>query len=562
LLIDDSAGDNDGIFDPGETVNLKLVVENSGGSDIDNLSVLADLITDNSNFNLLENEVVDCLFKANYTDTVEFSAFVHEEEKPGNTVDIKFLINDNDYNYFNDSINWEVAIGKMEEYRINDTSSVVVASKVLFYDDGGSQNNYGNSQDQTITFYPENPRGILKVVFESFDVELNSSGGCWDYLSIFNGDSTNEEDLVDQFCNQSKPTEYLASNNSGALTFRFYSDATVTESGWSAVVENTGSIVKFIIEGSEGAVENAGVEFNNEEKYTNAEGIVIFNYVTDGEDLPYVIRKPNSKNYIDSVTVSNDTIVNIVMEDGIATFDVSFTITDGEKPIYNAQVILNEDTLYTNAEGNVKFLSLVESEDIPYKISKLNFNDIEGFINVLESNLIVNKVLSYKSFDITFRINDGAAPLEGATIDFGGNSGISDLNGEFVFNIQYSLNQVYNISKEGYDSISNMINVIENKIIEESLFVTTGLININENDFKVYPNPSSGIFNLEILNSRNNTYIVKIYDIIGSVVYLKNIKSNDNIMEQIDITNKSKGIYLLSVESDKGSVLCKRIITK
>ncbi|NOQ27572.1 MAG: T9SS type A sorting domain-containing protein [Bacteroidales bacterium] len=399
--------------------------------------------------------------------------------------------------------------------------------------------------------------------------------------------------------------------------------------------------VEFAITDGTNPIQNVLVEFDDKNEFSNSSGIAFFDQVNMDTMLIYTVRKSGYNNIIDTMNVLKDSTVNLIMETGFATYKVSYLITGESRPIYNAQVILDEDTLYTDAQGIAVFDSVLEANDIPYKISKTHFNDEVGSANVLGNNLIIEKELSYKSYEITFEINDGTDPVEGAIISFNGKSGASNSMGEYVFNVTYSLNQEYNISKGGFAEVADMINIDENKTIEESLSrlffnvtfealdaelhiienvavefngltqytdsigktiftevetgdnlsftlskegfwdydstlnlvnadvmcsaslsSTTGITTVNERDFKVYPNPSSGIFNLEILNSKNSTYIVKIYDIIGSVVYIKNIESNHNILEQIDITNKSKGIYLLSIESNKGSVLCKRIITK
>lgn len=399
--------------------------------------------------------------------------------------------------------------------------------------------------------------------------------------------------------------------------------------------------IEFAISDGIDPINDAVVEFDEKNVLSNTSGIASFDQVNMDTMLVYTVRKTGFNNITDTMNVLKDSTVNLIMETGIAKFKVSYLITGESRPVYNAQVILNEDTLYTDTHGIVVFENVIEANEIPYSISKTHFIDDVGFVNILGNNLVIEKELTYESYEITFKIYDGTDPIEGAVISFDGKSGTSNTAGEYVFNISYSLNQEYNISKDGYTTVTDMINIDENKTIEESLSrlilnvtfetldasshvienvmvvfngvtqytdsigktiftevetgnnlsftlskegfwdydstlnlvnadvtfsahlsSTTEITTIDDRDIKIYPNPSSGIFNLEIFNSKNSTYIVKIYDIIGSVVYSKNIGNNQNIMEQIDITNKSKGIYLLSVESNKGSVLCKRIITK
>ena len=46
------------------------------------------------------------------------------------------------------------------------------------------------------------------------------------------------------------------------------------------------------------------------------------------------------------------------------------------------------------------------------------------------------------------------------------------------------------------------------------------------------------------------------------MVYNKKFTGDTIIKEQIDITQYAKGIYFVSIESDKGSVYSKRILVK
>jgi len=89
----------------------------------------------------------------------------------------------------------------------------------------------------------------------------------------------------------------------------------------------------------------------------------------------------------------------------------------------------------------------------------------------------------------------------------------------------------------------------------------TGITEHEIKGAKVYPNPSSGIFNLEIPELENEKIVVKIYNLMGSLVY-SNIVPGNEIKQRIDISDKATGIYLLSVESDNKIILSQNIIVK
>ena len=66
-------------------------------------------------------------------------------------------------------------------------------------------------------------------------------------------------------------------------------------------------------------------------------------------------------------------------------------------------------------------------------------------------------------------------------------------------------------------------------------------------DIRIYPNPSSDIFNIE-LNSDSETEIL-VTNILGEKVYNESIKEYNT---QIDISDHSKGVYNLTIKTSDG----------
>lgn len=86
-------------------------------------------------------------------------------------------------------------------------------------------------------------------------------------------------------------------------------------------------------------------------------------------------------------------------------------------------------------------------------------------------------------------------------------------------------------------------------------------LNVNEVDFlndniTIYPNPSNGIFNIKMKSITEVKF--DIYDITGKLIMRKS-----NIIEnnyKLDLTNYSKGIYFMKINSDLGSVTKKLLV--
>lgn len=112
----------------------------------------------------------------------------------------------------------------------NITNGTVTTCTGNFYDSGGPSGNYQNNENYTETFYPSTPGAMIRFTFTSFNTE---SG--YDYLRIYNGINASAP-LIGTYNGTTGPGTVTASNASGALTFNFTSDVSVTPAGWSAAI--------------------------------------------------------------------------------------------------------------------------------------------------------------------------------------------------------------------------------------------------------------------------------------------------------------------------------------
>ncbi|MEZ5199229.1 MAG: T9SS type A sorting domain-containing protein [Bacteroidales bacterium] len=75
--------------------------------------------------------------------------------------------------------------------------------------------------------------------------------------------------------------------------------------------------------------------------------------------------------------------------------------------------------------------------------------------------------------------------------------------------------------------------------------------------FTIYPNPNSGIFNVEINDSNNNNFTIEVSDMMGTRVYF--IEHLQAGIIQIDITNSAKGIYFVKILAG-GQTFTKKVV--
>jgi hypothetical protein len=120
------------------------------------------------------------------------------------------------------------------------TNCLVSTCSGSYFDNGGNAGNYANNVAGGLyrVFCPSMIGGCVRVTFNSFRTE---SG--FDYLTIGNGATQNSPVFTTPPANNvtgritgvlAVPFTYTANNPSGCLTFRFTSDATINDAGWSA----------------------------------------------------------------------------------------------------------------------------------------------------------------------------------------------------------------------------------------------------------------------------------------------------------------------------------------
>ena len=77
---------------------------------------------------------------------------------------------------------------------------------------------------------------------------------------------------------------------------------------------------------------------------------------------------------------------------------------------------------------------------------------------------------------------------------------------------------------------------------------TTGEIDLEAADLKIFPNPSSdGKFIIEWSSSENRNVTLELYNIKGQLIYKTNTQTGTGARTALDISNQSRGIYLLHV---------------
>ncbi len=82
----------------------------------------------------------------------------------------------------------------------------------------------------------------------------------------------------------------------------------------------------------------------------------------------------------------------------------------------------------------------------------------------------------------------------------------------------------------------------------------------NEDGINVYPNPATGTLNLSLNIPQEGDYTLDMNNVLGQVVYTDNIHLGGLTNKSIDISNFSKGIYMLTLNGQNVKIIKKVIV--
>ena len=158
------------------------------------------------------------------------------------------------------------------------------------------------------------------------------------------------------------------------------------------------------------------------------------------------------------------------------------------------------------------------------------------------------------TYSITFIVDDGTYPVEGAEIEINTEIIATNADGEAVFTDMDPGTYYYTVSIQGYIADDGVVIVVDEDMVVEVTLLTTGIVEL-EKEIKIYPNPSIGIVNIE--NSKGST--VYVVNLTGAVVYSSEL---DNDKFTINISNHPAGLYMIQLVSGSETKIIKHILQK
>ena len=230
--------------------------------------------------------------------------------------------------------------------------------------------------------------------------------------------------------------------------------------------------------------------------------------------------------------------VFIMKGDGDHTTEIEAEITkeigeDGEEKIVKKKVWITKDGKKVELDDESAYEFTTEGNNITIKIDDETL-DLAGFSegNLEDNDLMVSHKEGDEGVKQTMNIN------------------IEEKNGEQFIEIKIKR--------------TNSLNVTISEILKDDTSIE-GIDyslknNLKPSQLNYYPNPNHGKFNLKFILDRKEQVTVKVMDISGREVYKETLMDFSGTYDnQLDLTGKEKGLYILQV-SQKKKMLTRKIL--
>lgn len=295
-----------------------------------------------------------------------------------------------------------------------------------------------------------------------------------------------------------------------------------------------------------GVISKGKIAINGQEEITDESGLAVYQSVEGFFSLELSHPDYKNKNQ-NNIEVYQDTLLTFYL----SPFKKNVAIVvhdDSTGEIFTGtSVVFNAEEKVTDAEGKVSYS--VYSGEYHYSIEKNSFQNESGLINV-ESDTIIHIYLVRIEAEIKFVLSEENTPLNGATVVLNSDTLTSTSLGIARFkNLPVNVEYIYTINKLGYQNVTDTFFLSTDTIININLIrIPTFADNLNENEFKIWPNPvKSKIYYF----SNKSLKSVEILSVSGIRVFTQNqIKQT---LSFIDMSQLSEGTYVLKFIFTDGS---------
>ncbi|MDX9905064.1 MAG: PKD domain-containing protein [Bacteroidales bacterium] len=445
----------------------------------------------------------------------------------------------------------------------NMTSGSFTTCTGNFYDSGGPTEPYQNYEDDTITFFPSEPGAKILVTFTSFHTETN-----YDFLRIYDGIGT-DAPLIGTYHGINGPSTVTASGESGALTFHYRSDVSITFEGWTAMIgccylspDDTDC------DGIPDEDDNCVYNWNPGQEDADGDGVgdacpcgnpLVVEHIAG--DVAPVSKAVTYRMEIDlpgepskcwiTGNLGSDHMAEAVNDTAEASAGWYWQfnrkqgymhdgVTRTPATAWNSNISENSDWL---AENDPCAIELGDPWRIPVYSEWFNVNASGGWNNWVGPWTSALKLhaagfLKYLNGSLDDRGNIGI---------YWSGSGHSGLTGLYFY---------FNISSCGIEDEPRSSGFSVRCI--KDMLVGTGQ-GPDEQVFEVYPNPCTGLFYFQLSANNPGQVNIKVSNIQGEIIIKRLVQINKKDTYPLDLRSWPDGVYILEIGNDAGKAV-RRII--
>src|SRR5690554_2976858 len=240
----------------------------------------------------------------------------------------------------------------------------------------------------------------------------------------------------------------------------------------------------------------------------------------------------------------------------------TYTWTGNLEPLKRVQIQLPQSTEFTLTDTNTLAVNIVSSGDE-------NSNDNGFELTFAKTSIEVSTLLTLNlntdnwGYEASWNVKDS----NGNTVQSGQNYGS---NQTYTIQIALPNNGCYQFNLfDAYGDGGGAVSLVDNQ--KSSVFSSPSgnygsgtsiyfsadsALSASEfdllNDIKLYPNPSTGEF---FLSSNQQTVSIAVFDTLGKEIY-----SQNNVGQSIDLSNLPKGIYFAKITNENNSSKTQKLI--
>ncbi len=155
------------------------------------------------------------------------------------------------------------------------------------------------------------------------------------------------------------------------------------------------------------------------------------------------------------------------------------------------------------------------------------------------------------TYTVTFNVTDeDENAVEGANVNINGQDLTTDADGMATIDLADG-DYDYTVSKTGYLDATGTVTVAGAPVTEEVTLTLDAINEISNKELNIYPNPSTGLFNVEA----EGNYEATVVNLTGQVVYQNTLSGNT----VIDLSSQPAGIYFIRIKNNN-NISNKRIV--